>query len=127
MAYSPDFRKKVIEKYQSLGGKISYQKLSDNFGVSYCFVRTLILRWKKTGNTKKKPHGGGNPGKINQIKQFWLKDLITCYPDITLEELSERYKKQFFSSISTTSLYRALKKLKISRKKKASMILLKRR
>ena len=119
MAYSQDLRKKVIQRYTELEEAISYQKLAEGFGVSYCFVRNLIIRWKKTGSTEVKPHGGGNPGKFNRIKYNWLRLKIAEFPDITLKEIKEAYQQHFYSSISISSINRALKKMKMSTKKKS--------
>ncbi len=69
--YSTDFRQKIVEtKYKT---NESLQQIANRFQVSYSFVHKLLHRYKKTGNVKPSPHGGGKPPKLTpQQKEIVL-------------------------------------------------------
>lgn len=103
MAYSLDFRQHVMKMKAELG--LSYQKTSDRFGVSI----NSLFRWAK----RIEPRTSYAPyvKKLNPIDL--LKD-VEQFPDAYQKERAERL------GVSESTIWQALKKLKISRKKKPS-------
>jgi transposase len=81
MAYSIDFREKVILIYEK---KRSLRKTAELLEVSYNFVKYLVKRWKTEGTLEPRPHGGGNPPKIKDIHVPFLKKMIKNENDLIL-------------------------------------------
>jgi len=115
-AYSLDFREKILESYLNQEGSV--RQLAKRFKVSFRFVWGLINRFRHTGSVAPKPHGGGNPPRINASSLERLRELVTQHPDATLKELCERLETVHHIQSSTSSMYRALDKLWLTRKKK---------
>ena len=118
-AYSLDLREKILESYLHQEGSI--RQLAKRFKVSFRFVWGLIHRFRHTGSVAPKPHGGGNPPRINASGLERLREFVTQHPDATLKELCERFEASYGMKPSTSSLHRALDKLGLTRKKKRFM------
>ena len=105
MSYSEDLRKKVIEFIENGNG---VTKAAITFGIT----RTTIYKWqrlkKKNGNLLDAP-----PKRSwKKVDPNRLKTFVKNHCDFTLKE----YAKQF--GTSTVAICRALKRLKITRKKR---------
>jgi transposase len=103
MTYSIDFRRKVLEVREA--EKLSIKKISKRFDVG----PATVLRWIKN----LKPKVGRNKAPI-KIGDEELKRDVDKYPDAYLYERAERL------GASRTGIHSALKRLKITRGKKAS-------
>lgn len=119
MVYSVDFRKKVIAIYAK---KKSLRKTAELLDVSYKFVQNLVKRWKTDGTLEPKPHGGGNPPRIQDVHIPFLISMIDDENDLSLEEMCDRLHEKFNLKIAPSTLCETLSRLKISRKKKLSAI-----
>ncbi len=112
--YSIDLRQRVLEAYES--GKGTQKEIAEFFCVSLSWVESLLSRWRQTGSVLPKPHGGGRQAKITGKKLERLKTLVEENPDATLEELRRKCRTKG----SIMSVFRALKRLGITRKKSHS-------
>src|SRR3954451_14801318 len=112
MAYSQDLRKRIITTVER--GEGSLRQIAQRFLVSLSFVTRLLHHHRTTGSLKPKPHGGGRPPALGPAQLKRLRALIKKKPDATLEEL----RQGLGVDCSTMAIVRALKKLKITRKKK---------
>jgi transposase len=112
--YSIDLRWRVVEAHEN--GEGTQKELAEAFGVSLSWVEKLLCRWRQTGTVSPKPHGGGRQANITGKKLDRLKTLTEENPSATLEEL--RRKGRFKGSIM--SVFRALERLDITRKKSRS-------
>ena len=65
-AYSLDVRENIVEAYHHKEGSI--RQLAQRFKVSARFVGELVIRFRATGSCAPKPHGGGNPPRIDKSK-----------------------------------------------------------
>ena len=115
-AYSTDLRKKVIESHEHKEG--SLRSIAKRFKVSYGFVKGLIKRYKTTGSFEPLAHGGGNPGKIHEVHETFIKQQLERQNDLTLERLCLGLKEHFGVEVSQVAMHETLKNLDISRKKK---------
>jgi transposase len=115
-AYSLDLRGKIIDAFFHKEGSI--RELASRFKVSFRFVWGFIDRYRKTGSMAPKPHGGGYPPTIKEENYGTLRKIEEQNPDATLEELCDLFEKQCHVKPSKAGMYRTLKKLNLTRKKK---------
>jgi transposase len=110
MAYSQDLRKRVIATVER--GDASLRQIAQWFLVSLSFVTRLLHHYRTTGSLKPK-HGGGRSPALGPAQLKRLRALIKKKPDATLAEL----RQGLGVACSTMTIVRALKELKITRKK----------
>jgi transposase len=110
--YSRDLRKRVIDTVERGDG--SLRQIAKRFLVSLSFVTRLLQHYRTTGSLEPKPHGGGRQPALGPTQLKRLRALIRKQPDATLEELRQRLGVD----CSTMAISRALRRLKITRKKK---------
>ena len=111
VAYSKEFRREVLSACDS--GRET-REIALSFGVSESWVRRIKQERRELGKTEPKQ-------TRQRIPKWWVfKDrMIEIYrarPDTTLEEL----KSELGTTLSTATLCCALKKLKLTFKKKSS-------
>ena len=116
-AYSTDFRRKVIQAYET--GRGSQRALAQLFGVSLSFVQELLQRYRQTGNVEPKPHGGGNPGKVLRHLAV-IERLHAQQPDASLAERCAKLAEAAQVHVSRMTMSRALERLRLTRKKNFS-------
>ena len=114
--YSRDLREKIIQAYRN--GEGSFGDLAKRFSVSLNFVWLLWQRYLATGSVEPKPHRGGRMSVITQDRLEDLRQLVAQQNDATLQELRDRFQIKTGISVSRGTIARALKNLKLSRKKK---------
>lgn len=119
-AYSLDLRQRVIEAYTN--GEGSMRQLGRRFKVSLNFVKRLIQRFGSEGSLLPKAHAGGRSALVDESGKEFLRELLKQAPDLTLRELCERFHAQFQRTISISAMNETLRKMRITRKKKPSMI-----
>lgn len=115
-AYSLDLRAKVLTAYHRQEGSI--RQLAQRFTVSPRFVGELIVRFRRTGNYTPRPHGGGNPPRIDAHGRQVVHDLGQHHPDATLDEPCQLYAACCQVMPSRSSMHRTLTRLKLTRKKR---------
>ena len=112
--YSQDLRERVVRACdQKLGSR---EQIAHFFGVSTAWIRRLLQRRRQTGSVAAKPHAGGPAPKMTPKHKERLLVLVSQQPDATLEQLRARLELP----VHTTTIFRALKALGISFKKKVS-------
>jgi transposase len=111
-AYSQDLRQRVIDTVER--GEGSLRQIARRFLVSLSFVTRLLRHHRETGSVEPKPHGGGRPPALGPADLERLRQLNREQPDATLEELRQRLGV----ACSLMAISRALRKLKVTRKKK---------
>jgi transposase len=111
-AYSQDLRQRVIDTVER--GEGSLRQIARRFLVSLSFVTRLLRHHRETGSVEPKPHRGGRPPALGPADLERLRQLNREQPDATLEELRQRLGV----ACSLMAISRALRKLKITRKKK---------
>lgn len=119
-AYSLDLRQRVIEAYTN--GEGSMRQLSRRFKVSLNFVKRLIQRFRGEGSLRPKAHAGGRRALVDERGKEFLRALLKHAPDLTLREVCERFHAQFQRTVSISAMNETLRKMRITRKKKPSMI-----
>jgi transposase len=110
--YSLDLRERVAAAVEHREG--SWRQIARRFRVSLSFVTRLMQRRRQTGDLDPKPHGGGRSPALDEAARQRLRRLLEKQPDATLTELRQRLGL----SCSLTAIWRALRQMKITRKKK---------
>jgi transposase len=110
-AYSQDLRQRVLDAVERKEG--SLRQIARRFVVSLSFIVRLLQLHRRTGSIDPKPAGGGHPAALGPDDLERLKELVRQQPDATLKELRQRLGV----SCSLTTIWRALEKLRLPRKK----------
>lgn len=114
--YSRDLCEKVIQAYRN--GEGSLRQIAKRFSVSLNFVWLLWQRYLATGSVEPKPHAGGQAPVMTQERLSALRDLVQEKNDATLKELQDMFRQKTGASASIRTISKALKKLRLPRKKK---------
>jgi len=109
---SQDLRQRILDTVQR--GEGSLRQIARRFLVSLSFVTRLLQLYRSTGSLEPRPHGGGNPAALGPEDLERLRELVRQQPDATLEELRQRLG----ASCSLMTISRALRQLRLPRKKK---------
>lgn len=110
-AYSQDLRQRILDAIERQEG--SLRQIARRFVVSLSFIVRLLQLQRRTGSIDPRPPGGGHPAALGPDDLERLKELIRQQPDATLKELRQRLG----ASCSLTTIWRALEKLRLPRKK----------
>ncbi len=108
--YSLDLRLRVAQAVDLHQG--SFRQLARRFSVSVSFITRLLALRRQTGSLAPRPHQGGPPPLLGPQQLQHLQQLVADQPDAILEELAQPL------ACSPTTVWRALRQLKITRKKK---------
>lgn len=114
--YSKDLREKIIQAYRQ--GDCSLRDIAKRFSVSLNFVWLLWQRYLATGSVDPKPHQGGQRSVMTEERLYDLRELVKQQNDASLLELRDRFQEKTGVSVSLGTISLALKKLRLSRKKK---------
>lgn len=118
--YSEDLRWKVVKAYEREEG--SMRVLAKRFSVGLGFVRDLMKLYRETGDVKPRAYQRGVKPKVRGAGEEAVREWLREEPDLTLEALCARYQEAFGVGVSISAMDRALKRLKIRRKKRPSTI-----
>ena len=113
--YSKDLRTRIIEAYENQEGSI--RQLAQRFAISFSTVWLLLVHYRNTGNVDPKPHGGGQPPKIDEAGLEQLRRLVTETSDATVVELQQQFEQTVHITVSRATVGRALLNIKLTRKK----------
>ena len=111
-AYSNDLRERIVAAVER--GEQSIRLIARLFSVSLSCIVRLLQHKRRTGSVQPKPHGGVPPRKLDAAAEARLLELVRDQPDATLAELRDRLGIH----CSLMTIARALKRRKITRKKK---------
>jgi transposase len=115
-ALSIDIRSRLISAKNA--GEGSVRKLAERFKVGESTVQRLYKIFKKTGSLDPLPHGGGVSPKIPDSDLDKFIELVKEKPDISIKELSVEWEKRYGVKVSPSSISRALKRCKLTVKKR---------
>ena len=114
--YSLDLRTKIIETLKESEQTIS--STAKLFKVSYDFVASLWKKYQETGHVEPKKVGGCTRPKVTKEGEEQIKIWLKENPSLTLNELCQKYEQIFQIKMGKSSMDRALKRAKITVKKK---------
>lgn len=110
--YSQDLRERILATVAR--GEGSLREIAERFLVDVSTIVRLLKRYRQTGSVEPRPHAGGRRPALGDDDLERLRELIRERPDATLDELRDRLGVD----CGRTTVARALKKLRITRKKK---------
>jgi transposase len=111
LAYSKDLRERVLAAVDANEG--TQEQIARRFRVTARWIRKLLDLRKSTGSIDPKPRSGGRKPRIGDAEADTLRAAVGEAPDATLDEL---VKATGFGCCIAT-IWRALERLKITRKK----------
>lgn len=111
---SQDLRERIV---RALQGKATQQAVADRFQVSKSVVEKVWKRWRTTGSCAAKAHGGGRQRSLKAHDDA-LRAAVAAQADATLEELCEALEHAVSVRVSTSTMCRELKRLRLPVKKK---------
>ncbi len=111
--YSLDLRERIAAALDAYEG--TQAEIARRFRVSVSFLTRLRTRRCQTGSLAPASHGGGHPPALDPTGQETLRRLVREHPDATLEERARRVGVP----CGRMAVFRVLRKLKITRKKKS--------
>jgi putative transposase len=86
--------------------------------VARSFIQKLLKRYRKTGSYAPKKRHVQTPPKLNQEQLKVLEEIIDNKNDATLSEIREELAEKTGVVIGISTVYRMLKKLNMTSKKK---------
>jgi transposase len=111
--YSSDLRERVTDAVDQREG--SLRQIAARFQIGLTTLTRWLQRRRQTGSLDPKPHGGGRCRAVDGPDAEHLQELVRKRPDATLDELNT----SLGLSCSRMAIFRALVRLRISRKKKS--------
>jgi len=117
-AYSEDLRERIVRELEA---HVETQpEIAERFAVSLSFVEKLWRRWRETGNSAARPHGGGRQRSL-QKAEATIRAEVARAPDLTLAALCERVEHAGGPRVSEKTMCRELQRLHLPLKKSPSM------
>ena len=113
-AYSMDLRQRIYGALE----RESIRRTAERFEVSEYFMYSLKKRYRQAGTLAPKAHRGGQKRRVDEAGSRYIKQVLAEEPDLTLNELCQRYLDKFAQLVSKSAMDRALKWLGITRKKR---------
>jgi transposase len=117
MAYSVDFRKKILAAY--LGKEGTNEEIAHRFKISISTVKRIGQRYRETGKVELHLSKIGHSSKVDEVAQQALKKIIKEKPGATLKEICQALKKRCQLTVTLPTIHYVLKKLALSYKKKS--------
>ena len=108
--YSMDLRQRVAQAVDAQEG--SLRQLARRFGVSLSFLTRLLTLRRRTASLAPRPHQGGPLPLLDPEGLQRLRQLVHDQPEALLDELAQAL------GCSRRTVWRALRKLRITRKRK---------
>ncbi len=115
--YSVDLRERVVKCVKELN--LTYVAAASMFSVSVASVNRWLRKERETGSLEPKEYGGGRSHAIKDGRQLnRLKKIIESQPDATIAEITAKYNLRTQTTVSRSSVCRAIQRIGYTRKKK---------
>jgi transposase len=111
--YSKDLRERAVVMVEE--GE-SRREVARVFNLAPSTAVRWLDRWNRTGSVAAKPGIGHSRSPLKAHEQ-WLLDLVAKKPDLTLEEIRERLRREKKLTVATSSVWRFYDRHEITFKK----------
>jgi len=115
---SNDIRSRIVGSRKE--GGFTYDEIADRLSVGRASVVRILRLERDTGRIEPKQYRPGPPPKVDERGASVLRALLEKHNDATEEELADSFSTKVGVSIHRSSINRAFKRLKITRKKRLS-------
>lgn len=112
---SIDLRMRIVERYQAVGTTVD--GVAAQFGVGRSTVSRLLRQQREVGHLEPGKLGGGHGWLISDGDLDNVHELVEEKADRTQEELVDAYEARTGIRVSRSTMSRALKRARLSRKK----------
>lgn len=112
-----ELRRRIVHAVRS---GMTWQEASDLFAVGMATVNRLMRIDRERESLEPRGHGGGQRHRIPDDQLDRLRKLVDQRPDATIAELKESYRSETGVAVGDSTLWRALIRLGLSRKKRRS-------
>lgn len=114
-----DLRRKILLALED--GDKSQREVAELFHVSQSFVESFLRHVRSTGRLEPKPRVGGPLPRIDDHARQRMRLWLAEQPDLTLEEVAARLRRECGIHACVSLVCRVLQKLGLPRKKRRSM------
>jgi transposase len=111
--YSKDLRERVVAMVED--GE-SRREVARVLNLAASTAVRWLHRWTSTGTVEAKPGTGHSRSPLKAHEQ-WLLDLVAKEPDLTLEEIRDRLKREKRLAVAISSVWRFYDRHEITFKK----------
>jgi len=119
-SYSSDFRQRIVQSY--LAGEGSIREIAKRFLVSPTTVHQYLQLHRQNGNLLPKKCIVGRKPVVADKQLQLVETLLQTKSDLTLTELCTAFEKKTGIKVSTASMWRAIKKIDWTYKKRLCML-----
>ena len=116
--YSADLRRRVLRACAR--GEGSRGRIARRFRVGESTVYDWLRLERAEDRRRPKPHAGGRPRVIDSEGEAVLKELVAADNDATLAEYAAAFETRTGRRVSGPMVCKALKRLRLGRKKRRS-------
>lgn len=116
--YHTDLRKRIVDAYRNAEGSV--RELAVRFKVAPRTVQNYLNLMRDTGSVEPRPHGGGSVPKLNDATVREVRAVVEEKNDRTLAEIARELDRRCRVRVGITTVWRALDRLGITRKKRRS-------
>ena len=117
--YSLDLRERVFAAVDMGDG--TQEQIAARFAVSLGWVEKLLRQRRRAGHIQPLGHRGGAPRRVDGPALEAIRATVAAQPDIALEELRLRLRRQACVRVSVSTLWRWVEALGLPRKKRRSL------
>lgn len=117
--YPKELRTRVVAAVEQ--GDFTIPEIASIFSVGITFVKKM-LRLHRAGDDLQPRHGGGPQPTLKEKELTILRQEVQLHPDATLEELQKVLAHSCKTTVSLSTICRALQQLNLPRKKKSSRV-----
>jgi transposase len=114
-AYSADLRERVLLACEH--GKLSRARIAEVFRVAESTVYRWLQTWRTEARREAKPHAGGPAPRLDAATLGKLETIVAEADDLGLAEYAARLSERTGVAASGPTVCRALRKLRLPRKK----------
>jgi transposase len=115
--YSIDLRQRIVDAYKKAEGSV--RELAQRFVVTPKTVQNYLNLERQTGGVAPRPHGGGQPPKLNEAGVEQVRTLVEEKNDRTLGEIAKELDVRLKVQVGRSTVWRTLDRLGLTRKKNA--------
>ena len=115
---SLDLRRRIIEVYEE--GLLPQWLVAKQFRIGEATMRRLVALKRETGDVVPRPRTYGPPSTVTAQHLKVLKTILVRNPDLTYDQLTERWNAALGTSRHRSSTIRMVAKLGYTLKKRAS-------